>query len=435
MEITFGDLFAGGGGVTTGALSVPDVKVVWALNHDKKAIELHGKNHPETKHFQADITTQSLDEIDPVDFLWASVECTQHSKAKGGGPKNIGSYMLGWEIIRYIVHCDPTYIGIENVTEFLKWAPVDKEGNPIEGAEGKEYEFWVKTIQDLGYDYEYSILQAADYGCPTRRLRYFGMFAKKGAKIKWKPPTHVDNWQACRPFINFENEGESIFGRRFNENIRKQHRRPLVKNTLKRLAGGIKRHAEDVYFIMQYYGSGLNCQSVDQPLNAVVTKDRHMLVKVEKYQFIQDHCHSDNYNTLDETLRPILTRETKQLVTVEKHQFVSAQYNSNGNPEYNNFSLDGPLGAITTGEKYQFITTYLFPEIQENESDIIYDFDVKTRFLTPGELASIMGFPENYFDGVSKKDAIKMIGNSVPTQLAAAVIEPIVNECKNLVYD
>lgn len=37
-EVKFGDLFAGGGGTTTGALSVPGLKVVWALNHSSEAI-------------------------------------------------------------------------------------------------------------------------------------------------------------------------------------------------------------------------------------------------------------------------------------------------------------------------------------------------------------------------------------------------------------
>ena len=113
-KLRFGDLFAGGGGVTTGALAVEDVEVVWALNHSKVAIECHAKNHPETKHYQADIRTQDVSELEEVDILWASTECTQHSRAKGGGDKEIGSYTLGWEILRYIVHCKPMVIHIEN---------------------------------------------------------------------------------------------------------------------------------------------------------------------------------------------------------------------------------------------------------------------------------------------------------------------------------
>ena len=119
QSLRFGDLFAGGGGVSTGALAVPGVNVVWALNHSKVAIECHAKNHPETKHYQADIRTQDVSELEEVDVLWASTECTQHSKAKGGADKEIGSYTLGWEILRYIHHCRPSVIHIENVIEIL----------------------------------------------------------------------------------------------------------------------------------------------------------------------------------------------------------------------------------------------------------------------------------------------------------------------------
>lgn len=454
MVITFGDLFAGGGGVTTGALSIPNVHVSWALNHDKKAIDTHGRNHPETKHFQADITTQDLREVSKVHVLWASIECTQHSKAKGGGNKKIGSYTLGWELLRYIMHCQPYYLVVENVPEFVKWAKTDPEGKPLKGTEGVVFNQWVNTIRNLGYNYEHKFLEAADYGCPTKRKRYFGIFARHGLPINWEDPTHKNNWVACKPFLDLENEGNSIFGRQFNENIKKQYRKPLVPNTLRRLAGGIKKFAPEVFFIMKYYGTGDNCQSISKPLHTVTTKDRHALIKVEKIQFIQDHCHTDNYQTLEVPLRPQLTWQSKHLVTLEKKHFISAQYNSGGKPEANNKSIDEPLAAITTGEKLQFITTYFSgggrPETQNQslkrplntilttpnkkalvtteEFSALDDFDVKMRFLNQEELSTVMGFPEGYFNGLSTKDAVKLIGNAVPVQLATVVLRPVIED-------
>lgn len=80
--LKFADLFAGGGGTTSGALNVPNLYVSWALNHDPVAIATHAAAHPETKHYQADIRTQDVNVLEPVDILWASLECTEHSKAK-----------------------------------------------------------------------------------------------------------------------------------------------------------------------------------------------------------------------------------------------------------------------------------------------------------------------------------------------------------------
>jgi len=485
--LRFGDLFAGGGGVTTGALAVADVQVVWALNHSKVAIECHAKNHPETKHYQADIRTQDVSELEEVDVLWASTECTQHSKAKGNKNKEIGSYTLGWEIPRYITHCKPMVIHIENVPEFLKWGPIDENGKPIKSREGEEFNKWVEAIKGLGYpNYEHRFLNAADFGCPTRRLRYFGIFTVEGVEIKWPKQTHQEKgliglkkWVACRGYLNLENEGVSIFGREFNMQLRKQHRKPLCPNTLRRIAGGIKRFAPEMYMLMTYHGSGHNCHSIDQPIATIGTVEAKVLISFEKMQFITDHCHTDNYNHPDEPLNPQLTRETKQLATI---QFISKQYNSNGHPEANNQSIDQPigalttepknqvvsaeasfishhygvgynqsldstLGAITTKEKIQFISAYFNaggkPESQnqsierplntiltsQNKKAIVtagsdlFDFDVKMRFLNAhSELGPIMGFPTDYFEGYSGKVATKMIGNAVPTQMARALI-------------
>jgi len=465
-DVTFADIFAGGGGVGTGALSVEGVKVLWALNHNKKAIECNAKNHPETKHYRADIRTQNVMELDPVDIVWASIECTQHSKAKGGGNKDIGSYTLGWELMRYIVHANPYVIFIENVPEFLKWAPIDSEGNPIKSRQGEEFKRWRNAIKDLGYpNFEYRILNAADYNCPTRRLRFFGIFTAPGVEICWpeqsnneKGTFNMQQWVPCRDFIDLKDEGISIFGRQFNIKIRKQNRKPLSKNTQRRIAGGIKRYAPEMHkhMLMTYHGQGHNCHLLDEPLSTISTVEAKVLITVEKMQFIQDHCHCDNYNLLDEPLNPQLTRETKQLITA---QFISKQYNSNNHPEYNNQSIDEPLSSITTQEKMQFISAYFnssgHPETQnksidkplnsittgENKQAVvtyipgIEDFDIKMRFLNPySELGPIMGFPPEYFTGYSRKDATKMIGNAVPSGMAKVLISSMKPQINKLNY-
>lgn len=516
--ITFADLFAGGGGTSTGAFMVPGLQVLWAINHDPIAIKTHAANHPETKHYQADIRTQNVKELDSVDVLWASLECTQHSKAKGGKDKDEGSFTLGWELPRYLVHCQPDYVYIENVPEFVRWGEL-KNGKRVKSKEGLEYLRWIKTIKDLGYiNYDRRFLNAADYGCPTRRVRYFGIFSKAGCPILWPVPTHAEKdnmfgfpkWVPCKDYINLTEEGNSIFGREFNSKVTKGKRHPLSENTLRRIAGGVRKFAPEVYFIMKYYGNGDNCQSVNQPLHTIRTKESHALIKCEKIQFIQDHCHMDSYNLLDEPLRPQLTRQTKQLITVKKQFYTRALTNDYANQplnkpsptittfgsdslvtvqaqflsKYHSNSKEGgrhqdhcqsieqpaptikcidhlafvtskaQFGSPTTREKFQFITAYFnsggHPESQNQsinkplgtvltepnkkalvtiDADVV-DFDIKMRFLTYRELASIMGFPEDYFDKaglkLSVKDIIKMVGNAVPVGMAKALLEPIV---------
>ncbi len=376
-KIKFADLFAGGGGTSTGAFMIPGIHVSWALNHDPVAIKTHEINHPETKHYQADIRTQNVKELEEVDVLWASLECTQHSKAKGGKDKDEGSFTLGWELPRYLIHCNPLYLYIENVPEFVRWGEL-KKGKRVVDKEGLEYLRWIRAIKDLGFtNYERRFLNAADYGCPTRRIRYFGIFSKEGYQITWPRPTHAEKenvfglpkWIPCKKYINLTKEGNSIFGREFNEDIIKSKRQPLSENTLRRIAGGIKKFAPELYFIMKYYGNGDNCQSINQPIHTVRTKESHALIKCEKLQFIQDHCHTSSYNLPDEPLKPQLTRQTKQLITLEKQFYTRALTN-----DYANQSLEKPAPTITTfgsdslvTTKVQFLTKYFSSEPGRNQ--------------------------------------------------------------------
>lgn len=60
--------------------------------------------------------------------LWASLECTNFSKAKGGQPRDADSRTLAEHLFRYIEAIDPDYIQIENVEEFMSWGEVDENG-------------------------------------------------------------------------------------------------------------------------------------------------------------------------------------------------------------------------------------------------------------------------------------------------------------------
>ncbi|MDD4970849.1 MAG: DNA cytosine methyltransferase [Paludibacter sp.] len=547
LEITSGDFLAGGGGVTEAMAKTSGMKVKWVLNHNKIAIRTNIFNHKGVKHFWSDIYKQDEHEMEPVDFVWASIECSQHSNAKGGGEKNIGSYMLGWELVRYLKYMYPLIIGIENVPEFKKWAPLDKKGKPDKKRIGEEFERWKNAICALGYDYHESIRNAANDGIPTRRIRYFAFFTRKelGMQVNWPEQTHSKNgtggfkkWVACKDYIDLKNEGNSIFGRKFNPNLQKNKRHPICTNTQRRIAGGIKRFAPELYsalqefskqFIVHYYSNGNTSQSINDPLNTISTKDRHMLVTLEKMQFIQDYCRADIYDKVEDPLSPQLTWQTKHLITIEKQfladyysrddtahsldgpantircdnskhlvsakfiskhfsgdghnaesldgplpsittidhnsiitaNFISKQYNSNGTPEANNYSVDDPLGALTTQEKNQFITAYFNssnnPESQNQDVESplgsiltgtnkkalitafqkgLVDFDIKMRFLDPEELAAISTFPKKYFTHpqlkLTKKEQTWLIGNAVPPEWAKKIISPVVDELRGI---
>ena len=255
IKLLYIDLFCGAGGTSTGVEKATFhgdkcAKVIACVNHDANAIASHAANHPDALHFTEDIRTLELSPLvahterlrllhpDAYLVLWASLECTNFSKAKGGMPRDADSRTLAEHLFRYIEALRPDYIQIENVEEFMSWGDMDENGHPISKDKGKSYVRWVNNVCKYGYYFDWRILNAADYGAYTSRKRFFGQFALHGLPIAFPKATHAkcpakyehslfpaDNmqpWKPVREVLDLNDEGESIFGRK----------KPLVEKTL-----------------------------------------------------------------------------------------------------------------------------------------------------------------------------------------------------------
>lgn len=103
-KLLYIDLFCGAGGTSTGVNSArlngeKCADVIACVNHDANAIASHASNHPDALHFTEDIRTLELsplvehlkkcreDNPGALVVLWASLECTNFSKAKGRSAK------------------------------------------------------------------------------------------------------------------------------------------------------------------------------------------------------------------------------------------------------------------------------------------------------------------------------------------------------------
>ena len=127
------DLFAGGGGASTGIELAIGRHVDVAINHDPEAISLHEANHPQTRHFVSDVF-----EVDPlavcgdqpVGLLWASPDCKHFSKAKGGKPVSKKIRSLAWVVVKWAAAVRPRVICLEDfeIPTYLdggrRWADV-----------------------------------------------------------------------------------------------------------------------------------------------------------------------------------------------------------------------------------------------------------------------------------------------------------------------
>ncbi len=186
------DLFAGGGGASTAIYMAtgrhPDV----AVNHDPNAVALHAANHPDTKHYCCDVF--EVDPLEacadangnprPVGLLWASPDCTHHSKARGGKPADKKIRALAWVVVKWASKVKPRCIFLENVEEFQDWGPLGDDDRPIKARKGETFRLWVSQLEALGYQVDWRELVAADFGAPTTRKRLFLIARRDGRAIR-----------------------------------------------------------------------------------------------------------------------------------------------------------------------------------------------------------------------------------------------------------
>ena len=412
IKLLYIDLFCGAGGTSTGVEYAQlhgekCAKVIACVNHDPNAILSHAANHPDTLHFTEDIRTLDLTGLvehlqkmkkqypDAYVVLWASLECTNFSRAKGGQPRDADSRTLAEHIFRYIEAIRPNWIQIENVEEFMMWGELDENGKPVSKDQGSDYLRWVHKVQSYGYDFDWRILNAADFGAYTSRKRFFGQFAQKGFPIAFPVPTYAKNgdegglfscyhkWKPVREVLDFSDEGESIFGRK----------KSLCEKTLERIYAGLIKFVAGMSqkdfaaFIVKYNSMNSSghytapsidepcptvaCQnrlgiaqvsflskqfsgnpgdkniSVNGPAGTITTKDHHALVGAE----FMSQYYGNGYNSSIEEPSPTVT--TKDRISLVRC-FIDNQY-GNGTPS----SVSTPCPTIPTNPKQSLVKTFL----------------------------------------------------------------------------
>lgn len=422
------DCFAGGGGASVGIEMALGRPVDIAINHDEQAIRMHKTNHPQTLHLTEDIFKADLEKYvhgQHVALMWASPDCTSHSKAKGEQPRKQGLRILPWAVYKHAKKILPDVIIMENVEEIQQWGPLDENGRPIPERKGEEYQKFIASMKSLGYDFGSRELVAADYGAPTTRKRWYAIFRRDGKPIVWPEPTHSKTgtngkkWLECGDYIDWSDLGKSIFDRP----------KPLAEATMKRIANGyvkyvvnnphpyIVRNKDAVAFLIQYHGEQKEGDSrgqlLTEPIKTIDTSNRYGLVTA----FITKFYKSGIGQGCDEPLHTITTSPGRfGLISA----FLIKYYGSGGSCQ----TLDRPLDTITTKDRFGLVNV-----VTEINGEQYVLKDIFLRMLKPEELKLMQGFPTDYIidrDYNWQKypvcEQVKRIGNSVVPIMAKAFV-------------
>ena len=75
---------------------------------------------------------------------------------------------------------------MENVPEFESWGPI-VDGQPTR--DGSKFDAWKAQLEADRYSVRHTTLNAADYGDPTSRRRFF-VLARRDYQPEFPDPTH-----------------------------------------------------------------------------------------------------------------------------------------------------------------------------------------------------------------------------------------------------
>jgi len=161
-----GSLFSGVGGFDLG-LERSGHEIVWQVEYDKQARSILRKHWPDVKIYN-DVQQvggkdgqTGRDVLEEVDLICGGFPCQDLSVAGHRRGLDGSKSGLWYEFHRILEECRPQYCLVENVPGLFS------------SNKGRDMEVLVRGLEELGYQWQYRILDSQYFGVPQRRRRVF----------------------------------------------------------------------------------------------------------------------------------------------------------------------------------------------------------------------------------------------------------------------
>lgn len=399
MEKTVIELFAGVGGFRVGLNQVKLIndktdennqwQFVWANQWEPGSKNQYAFNCYQTRfgistnHSNQDISIVNKNEIPDHNLLVGGFPCQDYSVARSlKGEKGLEGKkgVLFWDIMNTVHAKNPSFILLENVDRLLK-SPSKQRG--------RDFGIMLRSLDDAGYNTEWRVINAADYGFSQRRRRVYIFAWKKTtlynqtlAKIGLTDIIHSAGLNAK----SFAISGESLVSKSCD-----------VSNT----------KFEDTFEMTQHFSFLFE--------NAGVCIDGHILTEkvkelskepVKLKQVLEIDVDDDSLFLSENAIEKF--KYLKGSKKVERTRPDGKKYFfSEGGMDFPD-QYDKPGRTMLTSESSINRSTHVVEDIKTH----------KLRLLTPVEAERLQGFPDNWTNtGMPKKSRYFMMGNALVTSV------------------
>ncbi|AUG55275.1 DNA cytosine methyltransferase [Thalassospira marina] len=260
MKLRTLDLFCGGGGSAWGAQAA-GAEIVCGIDAWDLAAQTFEANFGSARGVNLCLDESSgsklVPDLGPIDLILASPECTNHTCAKGGRPRDEGSKMTARYVLNFAKDLSPRWIVLENVVHMRSW---------------RGYDPLICELEDLGYNVLPQVLDASNFGVPQKRRRLFLLCDRD------KNPSPIVTSEY--PVGTVESDVIIWEGAWKSKPLYNERR---AQATLERAERAIEMLGRGVPFLIVYYGSDGSggWQPLDRPIRTLTTLDRFGLVTWE----------------------------------------------------------------------------------------------------------------------------------------------------------
>ena len=407
MKKTVIELFAGVGGFRVGlndihdfdnngkAIENRDWKFVWANQWEPATTVQHAYDCYVTR-FGNECSNEDISKVNSKDIpnhalLCGGFPCQDYSvarslsKEKGiEGKKGV----LFWDIARILKDKETPFFLLENVDRLLK-SPSKQRG--------RDFGIMLRTLSDLGYNVEWRIINAADYGAAQRRRRIF-IFG-------WKETTkYNENIDYIGPKYLIAQEG--VFARAF----------PIEQEDSKYRCLDLLQYEDTVditkHFKAEFENAGImiNGKVWTRKITPIYEEPITIGEIREKRKGLS------KYILTGEKLKKFEYLRGGKKILRTRPDGTEYYYSEGSMSEYD--SLDLPGRTMLTSEGSVNRSTHIIPDKETG----------KLRLLTPIEAERLQSFPDNWTNtGMPENRRYFMMGNALVTKVINR-IEPILRE-------
>jgi DNA (cytosine-5)-methyltransferase 1 len=379
------ELFAGIGGFRLG-LEEAGHEVIWSNQWEpsiqaQHASDCYVEHFGDENHTNVDINDVPAEEVPDHELLVGGFPCQDYSVAQTGAEGIEGEKgVLWWEIERIARAKRPRYLLLENVNRLLR-SPTEQRG--------RDFGVVLHCLHDLGYNVEWRMLNAADYGYPTKRRRVFIFAARRD--------TDWGAWlgaEADQPHYFTE---RGFFPREFPVDSNQQQF-PVARQPDATLLGDPKQTSEEFEFHFEHAGSMVDGDIWSRDVDPVDVEGETLGDVLETdgvdEEFFLEEDDMDRWKYLKGS-------KDEERVTDDGYEYTFSE----GAIPFPD-DLDSPSRTLLTSEG----TTG-----PGREKHVVEDPATgELRILTPVEAERLMGFPDGWTDtGMTRTWRYTCMGNAL----------------------